>query len=70
MERYNKIMQYVWLAVAIISGGFAVYSYLTLPNDQEPEYMIFLLPLVAGFLFYIRRRHNSSAYKGKPDSEK
>jgi hypothetical protein len=59
MERYNNIMQYVWLAVAILSAAFALYTFFTLPIDEEPEYMIFLLPLVAGFLFYLRRRHNA-----------
>ncbi len=68
MERYNKIMQYVWLTVAVLGGAFAFYSFSILPEDQEPEYMVFMLPVVALILFYLRRRHNAALYKNNQNS--
>ncbi len=69
MERYNKIMQYVWLAVALLSSVFAAYKFFTMPEGEEPEYMIFALPFIAAILFFLRRRHNHVMSQNKEDNK-
>lgn len=58
MHTYHKIAEKFWLVAAILSLLYAGYRFGGASEREEPltENLVFLLlPLVAGFLFALRR---------------
>jgi len=53
MEKYNRIMEYFWMVAAILSFLYAIY--LLGATSLEEAWVFFIMPLIAGFLFAMRR---------------
>ena len=68
MSKYNKWMQYFWLSVAIISGAYAVVSYVG-KDDQPVEILIYVMPFLAFTLFLIRLWHNRKMERLKEENK-
>ncbi|UTW63745.1 hypothetical protein KFE98_06270 [bacterium SCSIO 12741] len=56
MKQLNLVMEYFWLAVSIITGSIAIYSFFSPKVDELLHPLYYVLPLVAFGLFYMRRR--------------
>lgn len=69
MEKYNKWMQWFWLSVALVSGAYAIITYAT-AGDEPVEILIYIMPLLAFFLFLMRLWHRKRLDKIKKSEGK
>lgn len=53
MSIIPRILEVVWLVLAVICLGFAIYATATVGFNQS--YMFFILALVAVLMYFIRR---------------
>ncbi|MDX9845440.1 MAG: hypothetical protein RBT74_00540 [Tenuifilaceae bacterium] len=53
MSIIPRILEVVWLILAVVCLGFAIYATVTVGIDQS--YMFFVLALVAVLMYFIRR---------------
>ena len=56
MKQLNLVMEYFWLAVSIVTGSIAIYSFVNPQVDELLHPMYYFLPIVAFGLFFLRRR--------------
>jgi hypothetical protein len=53
MNKYNKIMEYFWLVIAIATALYAAYTLGK--SGSENTILLVTMPFIAGSLFGIRR---------------
>ena len=63
MKNYNKMMEYIWLGIAIATAIFAGYQ-LNL-GEREDITLLIVMPFVAGALYALRRFHRKKMEKLK-----
>lgn len=58
MSILPRVLEIIWLVLAAVCLGFAIYATVTVGFSQS--YMFFILALVALLMFFIRRHRRLS----------
>jgi Ca2+/Na+ antiporter len=56
MKQYNAILQWFWLAVAILTACYALLTYFSAEGVVEP--LMIAMPIIALILFLLRFWYN------------
>ena len=67
MKTYNTILQYFWLVVGILTGIYALFTYFTFEGEIDP--ILFVMPILAFGLFFMRRWYNNKMKKASKEKE-
>ncbi|MCI5055896.1 MAG: hypothetical protein MRY83_07290 [Flavobacteriales bacterium] len=62
MKTYSKIMEVIWVILGVGSIIYILYRWINGMGFEDKK-IIFALPLIAGFQFYMRRRFRKNMEK-------
>lgn len=66
MKTYHQVLQYFWLAVAILTGLYAGYVYSVTGGQLDP--MLIAMPILAFVLFVMRKWYNGRMQKAEKEN--
>ncbi|MFT5511702.1 MAG: hypothetical protein ACI8SE_000095 [Bacteroidia bacterium] len=60
MKKFNKLIQFLWIAVAAFTGGEAIYMVAKSKELDTRFYVLCAVFFVAIIMYYIRKRQGNS----------